>query len=137
MDTITIERIVKAPLPLIWEVWNTPKHIMNWSYATEGWTTPFAEVDLRVGGMFKIGYGSPDGNNDFTFEGTYTEIDEPHLISYRLEDERCVTIKFEEVAEGTKITQTFDAENENSMELQRDGWSEILKHFDGYISNLK
>lgn len=133
---ITIETAIRAPIERVWTCWNNPEHIIHWSHASEDWTTPFAENDLRVGGLLRVGYGSPDGLNDFTFEGSYTAVEPNKLIEYTIADGRRVRISFEETAAGIRVVETFDAENENSAELQRAGWGAILENFRKYTESL-
>lgn len=133
---ITIETIVNKPIQTVWESWNTPAHIMQWSHASDDWTTPFAENDLQVGGKLRIGYGSPDGQHDFTFETTYTAVEPPHHIAYVIADGRKVDIMFIETPEGVRIVQTFEMESINAEDLQRQGWQAILNNFKTYTESL-
>jgi len=77
-----------------------------------------------------------DGSIGFDFEGIYDQIVENKLISYKLGDNRCVKITFEDNGSSTKIIETFDAESENSLELQRKGWQSILNHFKKYVEQV-
>ena len=46
------------------------------------------------------------------------------------EDKRECEIIFEITEEGyTKVTEIFDAENQNSIELQKNGWQAIMDNF--------
>lgn len=134
---ITIEKVVKVSPEKAWDTWTKPEHIVNWNTATDGWTTPFAENDLKVGGIFRTAFGSPDGKNDFVFSGVYTRIEEGFMIGYTMEDGRTAVVTFEEVEGGTKITETFAAEKMNSIEMQREGWQSILENFAKYAEGLK
>lgn len=48
---------------------------------------------------------------------------------------RHVRVEFAIVSEGTKVTETFDPENENAEEMQRAGWQAILDNFKKYVEN--
>lgn len=136
---ITLETVVHAHIEKVWDCWNKPEHIVHWGHARDGWTTPSAENDLRVGGVFKIAFQSPNKEEEsFLFEGTYTEVEEHKTISYLIKgDARPVHIVFEEgIDDGVKITETFGAEDINSMEKQREGWSQILQNFKEYVEKL-
>jgi uncharacterized protein YndB with AHSA1/START domain len=57
-------------------------------------------------------------------------------ISYKIGDGRPVVITFEQNSDNTemtKITLTLGLEDENSAEMQREGWSMILKHLKDYV----
>jgi len=44
-----------------------------------------------------------------------------------------VAIQFEVVEGGVRVSETFDAEDQNSAELQRNGWQSILNRFAAYV----
>lgn len=69
----------------------------------------------------------------FDFEGTYTTVEEPKKIEYVLGDERKVSIEFVEEEGGYRVVETFDAEEQNSLEMQRRGWRAILDNFKKYV----
>ncbi|MEO5906725.1 MAG: hypothetical protein ABIQ11_08365 [Saprospiraceae bacterium] len=54
---------------------------------------------------------------------------ENQLIEYTLSDDRKVKVNFTKIGHQTEVEETFDAESENSIELQRDGWQAILDNF--------
>ncbi|WP_028786609.1 SRPBCC family protein [Terrimonas ferruginea] len=131
-QSITIETTVNAPVEKVWEIWNKPEHIIQWNSASPDWHTPSAENDLRVGGQLKSRMEARDGSMGFDFAGTYTEVKENEKIAYTLGDGRKVEIIFTAVEGGTHVKETFDAENQNSLEMQRMGWQAILDSFRAY-----
>ena len=133
--SITIEADVSASPEQVWTYWTQPEHIMKWNQASDDWHTPSAESDLRVGGKFTSRMESKDGKFGFDFWGIYDAVEPYHLLASTLGDERKVTVVFEAIDNGTKITETFEAESENSIELQREGWQAILDSFRNYIKN--
>jgi uncharacterized protein YndB with AHSA1/START domain len=143
---ITVNTIVEKPITKAWELWNSPEHIMKWSHASDDWHTPHAENDLRVGGKFLMRMVAKDGSASFDFIGTYTSVKEGELIEYTIDDGRKVSVRFESVGEAgagnsatsaTKITETFDPESINSLELQREGWQAILENFKKYAEGQR
>lgn len=64
---------------------------------------------------------------------TYTRIVPHQLIEYRMSDGREVKVEFMEQAGGVLVKETFDAETENSPEMQRQGWQAILDGFTRYV----
>ena len=74
-----------------------------------------------------------DGSMGFDFGGTYTRVVPQELIEFKLADERTVRVEFAVQDDGTYITETFDAENENDPELQRHGWQSILDAFARHV----
>jgi uncharacterized protein YndB with AHSA1/START domain len=130
---IIVEAIINAPISKVWENWTEPKHIMQWNNASDDWHTPHAENDLRVGGKFLSRMEAKDGSFGFDFEGIYSEVIPFKKIKYGLEDGRQVETIFTENGETTKVETTFDAENENPVEMQKDGWQAILNNFKKYV----
>ena len=137
MNKITVQTIVNSPIEKVWEYWNEPEHITQWAFASDDWEAPVAENDVRTGGKFKTRMQSKtDKTQGFDFGGTYTKVEEYKVIEYTMYDGRKVSIQFESSGDGqTKITESFDPENENSEELQRSGWQAILDNFKKYAES--
>lgn len=131
--SITIETVINAPIAKVWEYWNQPNHIEKWAFASDDWEAYGAKNDLRVGGTFKTTMAAKDKSYSFNFEGTYTVVNVNERIEYDMDDMRHVKTEFSETPEGTKVVQTFDAEQENSVEMQREGWQAILNNFKKYV----
>jgi uncharacterized protein YndB with AHSA1/START domain len=132
--TILITRELDAPRELVFEAMTKPEHIVHWHHAGDGWTTPFAETDVRPGGKLRIGYASPDGKESFVLEGTYREVVAPGRIVYALSDGRAVTTTLESIGRKTKVTIELTLETEYHEDLQRQGWSEHLDNLASYLA---
>lgn len=130
---ITVETVVNAALDRVWDAWNDPADIQQWNSAQEDWHTTRSTVDLREGGRFTSRMEAKDGSAGFDFEGTYTRIVPRERIEYRMSDGREVEVEFVERGDGVVVRETFDAETENSPELQRQGWQSILDNFGRYV----
>ena len=126
---ITIEALVKADMATVWNAWNNPNDIKQWNAASDDWHTTQSTVDLKVGGEFSSRMEAKDGSMGFDFGGTYTLIEENNRLEYTLADDRTVQIGFQQTDTGVLVTETFDAEDENSGEMQRQGWQSILNNF--------
>jgi uncharacterized protein YndB with AHSA1/START domain len=133
---ITITTTINATLDKVWNFWNNPKHITNWYFASSDWHCPKAENDLQVGKSFNIRMEAKDGSFGFDFEGEYTKITEFQLIEYILADSRKVITTFEKNQNTIVVTQQFDPENENSLELQQNGWQAILDNFKKHTERI-
>ncbi len=134
---ITIETTVSADRKKVWEAYTDPKHIVNWNFASEDWCCPSAENDLRVGGKYKARMEAKDKSFGFDFEAVYTEIIGGEKLVYRIEDGREVTVFFEDGEGKIKVTIVFEAEGQNSEEMQRAGWQAILDNFKAYAEQDK
>jgi uncharacterized protein YndB with AHSA1/START domain len=132
---ITVEGTVKAPVEKVWHHWTSPEHITKWNNASDDWHTPFAENDLRAGGKFSARMEARDGSMGFDFGGVYDEVKPNQRIVYTIDDGRKVTVDFKSNGNETKIVETFEAEDTNSIELQRGGWQAILDNFKKHVES--
>ena len=136
MEKIQIDITILAPVEKVWNYFNEPEHVTLWNFAHESWQCPSSENDLRLGGKFKHRMEAKDGSFGFDFEGFYDEIIPHEKIKYHLEDGRNVEVIFEKIDENTtKVTEVFDPETQNPVEMQRDGWYAILDNFHKHVEN--
>jgi len=129
---ISVDTNVNVPMYRVWELWTTPEHISKWNHASDDWHTTFAENDLRKGGKFLFRMEAKDRSAGFDFDGVYEEVKTNQLIEYTLSDGRRVRVSFTDNGDETKIVETFEAEEENSIDMQRDGWQSIMDNFKRY-----
>lgn len=129
---ITVETTIKAPVEKVWETYTSPKHIVKWNSASDDWHTTKAENDLRTGGRFLSRMEARDGSAGFDFEGVYDEVKRNELIAYNMADGRKAEINFTDHNNETGMKIVFDAETENPVEMQREGWQAILDNFKKY-----
>lgn len=73
-----------------------------------------------------------DGSFGFDLKTTYDAIEPGTLLVSTMEDGRNIRTSFEAGATGVQITTIFDAETQNPVEMQRQGWQAILDNFKAY-----
>ncbi len=134
--TIQVNCAIASNIQLVWNAYTKPEHITNWYFASPEWHAPKATNDLKIGGSFFTRMEAKDGSFGFDFEGVYTEVIERNKIVYVLADQRNVITTFEENENEVIVTQIFNPENENSIELQQAGWQAILDNFKSYVLEL-
>lgn len=132
---ISIQATVNSSLEKVWSAWISPEDINQWNAASDDWHNPWSSNDLRVGGTFSYRMEAKDGRFGFDFEGTYTKVEPYSLIEYALEDGRTVSIQFTQGRDGVNVVETFDAEDANSAEQQRQGWQCILDRFAKHVES--
>ncbi len=135
MEKVKIQAEIKAPVDVVWQLWTSPKHIVKWNTASEDWHTTRAENDVRVGGRFLSRMEAKDGSFGFDFSGVYTGVEECVRLAYTLDDGRQVEVSFASTAGGVSVNSVFEAEQENPVEMQRDGWQAILNNFKAYAED--
>jgi uncharacterized protein YndB with AHSA1/START domain len=133
MQTITVQNTIEAPIETVWEYWTNPTHVIHWNFASTDWHCPNATSDFKVGGEFHYIMAAKDGSVSFDFCGTYTKIDTKSTIQLFLEDGREVNLQFINEGAATKLIETFEPEEINSLELQQQGWQAILNNFKSYV----
>ena len=133
---IAIQALINAPVEKVWKCWTDPQHIIKWNSASEDWHTPSAANDLRVGGRFTSRMEAKDGSMGFDFGGTYNNVRENEWIGYTMDDGRQVNIHFYSNGNQTRVEETFEAEETNSIEMQKGGWQAILDNFKNYVEQL-
>lgn len=135
MAKVIVKTKINAPIEKVWKQLNNPLDIKQWNFASPDWHCPSAENDLRVGGSLKSTMDAKDGSFAFDFEGFYDEVIPNKYIKYHLADHRVVEITLSEEDTNVLVTETFDAESENSIEMQQQGWQAILNNFKNYVEH--
>jgi uncharacterized protein YndB with AHSA1/START domain len=111
---ILISRVVDAPRELVFEAFTRPEHLVQF-WGPKGFNCTDCEVDLRVGGAFRIQMRGPDGI-DYPATGIYRDVVPPERIVYAgtadeghpcgggLPPRSLVTMTFAEQGAKTRIT---------------------------------
>ncbi|MEO8067238.1 MAG: SRPBCC family protein [Flavobacteriales bacterium] len=132
---ITVSTLVNKTIARVWNCWTDPTHIKHWNAASDDWHCPKASNDLRIGGAFSSTMAARDGSFSFDFAGVYDDVQDPGSrpgqgrIAYTLPDGRTCEVLFVEENDGTRVTEYFDSESQNPVEMQRSGWQAILDRF--------
>ena len=135
-DVIRIHLIVNTDLQTAWDCWTKPEHITKWNVATEDWCCPRAENNLIPNGTFSWRMETIDGSMGFDFNGTHQIVTEGERIESTLSDRRKWKVVFKGSDEQTELLEFFQAENENPIALQRQGWQSILNNYKAYVESL-
>jgi uncharacterized protein YndB with AHSA1/START domain len=133
-NTITVLVTINAPITKVWEYYTIPIHVQEWNQASPDWHCPTATNELEIGKKFSFTMAAKDGSFSFDFWGTYTTIETNSKLYSTLCDGRALQCEFEAIdVNTTQLTQTFEPETENPMELQQQGWQAILNSFKNYV----
>ncbi len=146
MTRLTVSTTINAPLATVWDAMWNPVHIVHWGFADAAtWHCPWAHGEVpKVGGIFTTRMEARDGSFGFDLTAQYTEVTPMRSMSYTLGEMkeyfldagRIVDVTFEETPEGIRITETFDAEDIHSHDMQIAGWSAILENLKKYTATL-
>ena len=82
-QSVVIERVVDAPVALVWQMWTDASHFAAW-YGPEGARIPTAEMDVRVGGRRHVcmEMDTPNGPMQMWFVGEYREVSPTDRLVY-------------------------------------------------------
>lgn len=131
--SLSVVRLLEAPRAKVFKAWTDPRELRKW-WGPEGYSCPSAEVDLRVGGRYRLGFQS-EGGDPFHVGGVYREIVRPAklVFSWKWEggesdsEETVVTVHFREAVGGTEIEIVHEmfatAKSRNS---HKQGWTGCL-----------
>lgn len=130
---VRVETTINAPIEKVWALWTDPRHVMHWNNASDDWCTSYAENDLSIGGKFVYRMEARDNSAGFDFGGEYTRIEPLKVIEYKLDDHRKVEVHFHQTGSRTTVTEVFDTESTNPVNVQKKGWQAILDNFRDYV----
>ena len=137
MEQVTIQSEINKPIHQVWDLFNNPKHIVNWNFAHESWECPSVSNNLEVNGKLEVRMQAKDGSFGFDLIGIYDEVNENEKLKYHLEDGRNIEVIFEKLSDDkTRVTESFDPEDQNPVEFQKDGWQAILDNFKKYSESI-
>lgn len=143
--TIRLTRTFNAPRERVFRAWTDPKEMKRW-FCPEGFSTPAADVDLRVGGAYRIDMKSPEGKR-IVHDGTYREIRPPEklVFTWVLDDQDCegsrgldggtlVTVALRDLQGSTELTLTHELlPTQEARDGHEWGWSGCLDHLAGIL----
>jgi len=80
--SVHLERTYDASPEEVFDAWTNPEVLRRWWSAQPSWQTPVADVDLRVGGGYRLSMEDPESGARHTVVGEYREIRRPELLVY-------------------------------------------------------
>lgn len=134
--TLTMERTFAAPAQRVFEAFTSEEVIRRWWQAGDGWDTPEARVDLRIGGELRVVMHDPHKNALYGGGGRYTEIDPPSRLVFtwvwdddRDQVEQLIEIDFSESDERTTVRFVHrNLWDEETVADHEDGWSKAFEN---------
>ena len=105
---LSVTKVIRAPRDKVFEAWTTPSWLERWYGLADDWRTPVAEVDLRVGGRYRLGLQPPGASQPFYESGEYREVVANERLVYTVdstawEGTQTVTVEFRDHPDGTEV----------------------------------
>jgi uncharacterized protein YndB with AHSA1/START domain len=140
---LAIERTYPVAPEKVWRAWTDPEALKRWWAPRPGDRVSLCELDVRVGGRFRIVFGPADGEQN-ECAGEYLEVEAPRRLVFtwhwpRSTPERVsrVAITFLPVAGGTELAFRHDRfHDQAAADNHKRGWTAALGKLDDYIQTL-
>ena len=139
---VRVTRQFNAPRQLVYDAHTKPELVQKWQTGYPGWDMSVCEMDVRVGGRYRIAMQPPEGDV-FHLRGEFRVVEPPHRLDYTFvweppdpdDRETLVSLRFHAVPEGTLIALdqgTFATEAR--LELHRAGWTDTLERLESFLT---
>jgi uncharacterized protein YndB with AHSA1/START domain len=140
--SLTLNRRYPVAPEKVWRAWTDAEAVKNWWSPGPGEPVSLAELDVRVGGRFRIVFGGADGKAN-ECAGVYKEVVPNRKLAFtwswpNTTPDRIsvVTIEFRGSAQGTDLVfkheQFFD---ERARDSHRKGWTAILEKLEAFLQS--
>jgi uncharacterized protein YndB with AHSA1/START domain len=128
---LVIERIFDAEIELLWKCWTEPQYIGQWFGSDPHGTVEKVDLDLRVGGKYRIEFSDSD-HSVHICKGEYTNIE--HLkkleMSWEWESEpnqiSQLKVEFAAIENNAKVILTHSNIEFESIHNYAHGWNGAL-----------
>ncbi|WP_421725485.1 SRPBCC family protein [Bauldia sp.] len=133
---VVVRKVIRATPARLFAAWTEPRHLVQW-WGPGPVTCPEAEVDLRVGGRYRIANRMPDGAINW-IDGTFEAVEAPHLLVYSWRmgdapDER-VTVRFNPHEAGAEVVVRHERiASPEAVKTHRLGWEGCLNGLAAYL----
>ena len=138
--TLLIKRSFKAPREELFAAWTQADALKKW-WGPEGFTAPSVEMDLSVGGKFRVEMRTAEGES-FYLNGAFVEIRPPERLVFTFRWERgewnypetLVSVDFIANGDETEIALTHEGfPDENMQDEHQEGWGACMGNLRGYL----
>ena len=138
--SLTLHRKFPVAPEKVWRAWTDPEALKRWWGPGGPEAVSVAQLDVRVGGRFRIVFGGPQGN-EHEVQGVYKEVVANRKLVFTWtwprttpERESLVTILFKPDGGGTELdfvhSQHFD---EAVRDGHQRGWSEAFVKLERFL----
>jgi uncharacterized protein YndB with AHSA1/START domain len=139
---LVVRRTIRAPAGRVFDAWTQPEQLRRW-WGPRPVTCESAEVDLRVGGAYRIGNRLPDGTV-LWISGEFEIVEPPHRLVYtwniegdapRIASRSRVTVRFEARDVGTEVVVVHERiDTEETRADHENGWNGCLANLEALFS---
>ncbi|MEO6526356.1 MAG: SRPBCC domain-containing protein [Gemmatimonadaceae bacterium] len=140
---LRVSRRIRASRERLYEAWTAPEQLRYWwRMDGPGWSFTFAEVDLRVGGAYRLAMTDPAGNTHVA-AGVYRELAPPDRLAFTWDwenpamsvGETLVAIELRDAGDGTTdvvLTHSRFPSAERATSHEQ-GWMQLLALVEAHV----
>lgn len=130
---LELDRTFAASPERVFAAWTQPEELKQWFAPSPDTKNPVVDVDLRVGGRYRIVMESPTGDR-YTVSGEFKEVSRPDKLAYTWswehepKEETLVTVTFHAApGQGTRMKLVHERfATEESRNKHEEGWTGCL-----------
>lgn len=129
---LTMNKTYNGPCSLVYEAWTDPNIIKKWFSPDGKWAVEVAEMNVSVGGKYRIAMRSPD-NRTWDVYGEYKEIraNKKLVFTWNTEDvkETVVSVEFKDLGNKTEVNLVHDLlPNQEQVDEHTYGWKGCMEN---------
>ncbi len=136
-DRLVIRRVMPAPREAVFAAWTDPESIREWMCPGDALTAE-AELDLRVGGSYRIVMKSPTRAYDHT--GEYLVVEPPSKLAFTWiskgtdHQPTIVTVELFERGSQCELVLTHERfPTPEAMRHHKNGWGQIAERLAAHL----
>jgi len=141
--SLTLNRQYPVAPEKVWRAWTDAEAVKRWWGPGPGEPVSLAELDVRVGGRFRIVFGGPDGRMH-ECAGVYKEVVPNRKLVFTWtwpnstpERVSVVTIVFQAVGKGTELQFTHEQlYDEQVRDDHKRGWSSSFDKLERFLQSV-
>ena len=140
---LVVRRTIKASASRVFDAWTQPEQLRRW-WGPRPVTCSAAEMDVRVGGAYRIANQLPDGRV-LWISGTFEIVEPPYRLAYTWEIERettassersRVTVRFEPRDGGTEVIVVHESIDTEETRIDHEkGWNGCLENLEALFTS--
>lgn len=142
--TLHLERVLPASRPAVFAACTKPELLAEW-WGPQDFTAPSIELDVRVGGRYRIAMQPPEGEL-FYLTGEFRELDPPSRLAYTFrwenpdpdDRETVVTLVFRDAGQSTEmVLDQGPFATQERYDLHHAGWTDGLERLERALSSQR
>jgi len=138
--TLQVKRTFRAPRAQVFRAWTDRAELARWFAPSAEYSTVVPELELRVGGRYRVEMHHKGGNVHTVF-GTYQEIKPPEKVVFTWRwdgdtsgEDSVVTIEFNDLGSSTEVTLTHERlPNPEERDKHAHGWNGCMDQLAGIL----